>query len=201
MQPHASSSLTSVPEVLVVDADAVTARYVPPLREHYRVSVASTSAAAVQHLERTSPALVIVELDLGDGPGEDVCRHAKASPSPSMVLVTTQRAERVPDALAAGCDGVLLKPFAPNLLYARVGRMLRAQSMSLRLRAHRQFAKSAHLRERAALFAPGTNHVWPSTHCPYCQRSGVTSFDHASHRRDWYACLSCRKVWLAKRQE
>jgi DNA-binding response OmpR family regulator len=136
-----------------------------------------------------------------DGPGEAVCRHAKASPQPSTVLVTTTRAERVPDALVAGCDGVLLKPFAPNLLFARVGRMLRAQSVALRLRAHQQLAKSAHLTERTSLLTAGTNQVWPSTHCPYCQHDGVTSFDHASHRRDWYACLFCKKVWMAKRQE
>src|ERR1700752_3535216 len=133
MQSHMPPSPAPGPEVLIVDVEAIASRYAPSLREHYRVSVASTSAAANQHLERTSPALVIVELDLGDGPGEDVCRHAKASPTPSSVLVTTQRTERVPDALAAGCDGVLLKPFAPNLLYARVGRMLRAQSVALRL--------------------------------------------------------------------
>jgi DNA-binding response OmpR family regulator len=120
---------------------------------------------------------------------------------PSTVLVTTANADRVPDALLSGCDGVLLKPFAPNLLFARVGRMLRAQSVALRLRAHQQFAKSAHLTERSALLTTGTNQVWSSTHCPHCQHDGVTSFDHASHRRDWYACLSCKKVWMAKRQE
>ena len=201
MQQNASPSPTVLPEVLIVDAEAVTARYSRPLQEHYRVSIASTSAAAIQHLDRASPALVVVELDLRDGPGEAVCRHAKGLPLPSSVLVTTTQAERVPDALVAGCDGVLLKPFATNLLFARVGRMLRAQSVSLRLRARQQFAKSLHLNERAALLTAGTNQVWLSTHCPYCQHEGVTSFDHASHRRDWYACLSCKKVWMAKRQE
>jgi DNA-binding response OmpR family regulator len=201
MPSRVSAVPLGVPDVLMVDADAITAKYAPALREHYRVSVASTAAAAVHQLDRASPALVIVELELTDGPGETVCRHAKASSPSSSVLVTTECTDRVPDALTAGCDGVLLKPFSPNLLYTRIGRILRARSLALRLRVHQQLAKSAHLSERTTLIATGTNRVWPATHCPHCQQGGVTSFDHASHRRDWYACLSCKKVWMAKRQE
>lgn len=201
MPPNLSPSSPSAPEVLLVDTDLVAANVLPALREHYRVTVASTSAAALQVLGRTPPALVVTELDLGDGPGEEVCRRAKTLATPATVLVTTPQAERVPSAIAAGCDGVLLKPFAPNLLYARIGRLLRARSSELRLRAHRQYAKSAHLKEQVEMLTARTNREWPSTFCPYCRHRGVTSFEHTSHRRAWYACMACNKVWIARRLE
>jgi DNA-binding response OmpR family regulator len=201
MLPSVSPSLPPLPELLFVDADATAARYLPLLREQYRVTTAAGAAAALQMLGRTAPALVVTELDLSDGPGEEICKRAKALTTPATVLVMTGQVERVPSALSAGCDGVLLKPFAPNLLYARLGRLLRSRSIELLMRAHRQQAKAAHLREHVELLAAKTNREWPHTHCPYCQHRGVTSFEFTSHRRSWYACLSCDKVWIARRQE
>lgn len=201
MLPSVSPSPPLMPELLFVDTDTAAATYLPMLREQYRVTVTGTASGALQVLGRTPPALVVLELDLADGPSEEICRRAKALATPATVLVTTPQAERVPSALAAGCDGVLLKPFAPNLLYARLGRLLRARSVELRLRAHHQYAKSAHLKEQAEMLAARTNREWPNTHCPSCQHRGVTSFEHTSHRRSWYACLACNKVWIAHRQE
>jgi DNA-binding response OmpR family regulator len=189
------------PELLFVDTDQVSAQYLPALREQFRVTSVYTADAALQSLMRVAPDMVVTELDLSDGPGEEICRRAKLLRVPATVLVTTPTAERVPGALTAGCDGVLLKPFAPNLLHARIGRLLRARSLELRLRAHRQYAKSSHLSERTELLAARTNVEWPSTHCPYCAHQGVTSFEYASHRRAWYACVACQKVWIAKRLE
>ncbi len=195
-----SAPVPLLPELLFVDTDLIATKY-PTLREQYRLTIASTTSAALYAMSRSTPELVVTELDLSDGPGEEICRCAKALATPATVLVTTPTAERVPEALSAGCDGVLLKPFAPNLLYARIGRLVRARSIELRLRAQRQYAKSRHLSERASLLAARTNRDWPSTHCPNCDHQGVTSFEHTSHRRSWYACLACKKVWMAKRQE
>jgi DNA-binding response OmpR family regulator len=187
--------------VLIVDTQAAVREYVSRLPQDVRVTAVHTWDAAMASLTRVNPALVVTELDLGGGSGEELCRAAKSLAMPPTVLVTTSIAERVPPALVAGCDAVLLKPFAPNLLYARVGLLLRERSMALRLRAACQAAKSAHLIEKSTLVVAGTNRVWPHANCPYCQHVGVTSFDHASHRREWYACLACSKVWIAKRRE
>jgi DNA-binding response OmpR family regulator len=194
--------LVTVPsrKVLVVDTAAVTAHYLPQMRQDLCVTAVDTWEAAMAVLPRQSPALVITELDLPGGAGEEICRAAKSLAHPATVLVTTSLAERAPSALMAGCDAILLKPFAPNLLYARIGRLLR-RSVELRLRGQQQSAKASYLLKQSTLLSKGTNRTWPSTHCPYCQHLGVTSFDHASYRRDWYACLACGKVWMAKRQD
>jgi DNA-binding NarL/FixJ family response regulator len=191
---------TIATDVLILSGTEIS--YAASLREKYRVIVVPTAEGALQHLRQTAPSLVVAELDGDHRPAIEVCRQAKQLPVPSTVLVTTANVELVPDALHAGCDGVLLKPFQPNLLHARIGRLLRARSAALRLRAQRQYAKSEHLRDRTELLLmSGTNRHWNTAACPYCANAGVTSFEYASHRRAWFACLTCKKVWMAKRQE
>jgi DNA-binding response OmpR family regulator len=191
----------TLPTLLFVDDDSIARRFVPVLSQQFQVTTASDSEIARHILERAAPAFVVMEIDLPDGGGTDVCRTAKSLQVPSTVLVTTGDVQRAPDAIAAGCDAVLLKPFAPNLLFGRVGRLLRARSAELRARGMRQRAKSEHLAERTDMLAAGTNRHWPNAYCPYCNKQGVTSFEFTSYRRAWYACLDCRTVWLAKRQE
>jgi DNA-binding response OmpR family regulator len=181
-------------DLLLVDASTDAVGYAAVLRGSYRVATTSSSDVARQFLRRQAPGLVITELDLPGGDGVEICREAKRLALPPPVLVTTVNADRVPDALSAGCDGVLLKPFAPNLLFSRIGRLLRARSRNQGLR-------TAHLADGSEALLSGTNRVWPNTHCPYCNHRGVTSFEFCSHRRAWYACLQCKKVWIAKRLE
>ena len=194
-------SPTQIADLLLVDASSDAPTYAAVLRGSYRVATTASAEVARQFLHRQAPALVVTELELPSGDGVELCREAKKLTLPPPVLVTTSDVARVPDALAAGCDGVLLKPFAPNLLFARIGRLLRARSEMLRLRARQHSLKTAHLADRSTELLGGTNRVWPNTHCPYCHHGGVTSFEFCSHRRSWYACLECKKVWIAKRQE
>jgi DNA-binding response OmpR family regulator len=186
--------------LLLVDDLRTLESYAPSLRPNFDVSAVSTVREALLEIERKRPAFVITELRLPDGNGVDICRAGMASMHRPTMLVTTDATEMVPAAITAGCDGVLLKPFAPNLLYARLGR-LRRDAQTVRARSALQLAKSAHLRERSDGLVTGTNRVWPNSHCPSCDHNGVVSFDYASHRRMWYACLACEKVWIARRQE
>ena len=182
LSPKTSALPSTLTDLLLVDTDVATAIYAPLLRETYRVHAAGSWEAALQLLTRIQPALVITELGLGGTWGLDLCRHAKALPVPATVLVTTSDVTRVPDALDAGCDAVLLKPFAPNLLHARIGRLLRG-------------------RLTGAGPSSGTNRAWPEMPCPSCNHEGVICFEFSSHRRAWYACLKCREVWIGQRQE
>jgi DNA-binding response OmpR family regulator len=200
----APTSVT-VPDLLLVDAGADD--YVPVLDSAFRVVSTNRIATAFEHMARVVPAALVADLDGTDGSAIDLIVRARSFSFPPAILATTAEPGRAPDAIVAGCDSVLLKPFAPNLIYSRLSRMirlrqqtLRHQSASLRERAGRRFAKSVHLHERGNLGA-GCLREWPNTHCAYCDHEGVTSFEYASHRRAWYACLSCKKVWMAKRRD
>jgi DNA-binding NarL/FixJ family response regulator len=179
-QPTLTSQAHPAGDVLLMGAAAATAQLAPVLRGNYRVVVSSSFANARAFLARLGVDVMVTDMDVPDVASIDLCREAKALRKPPAVLVTTEHVERVPDALEARCDGVLLKPFPPNLLVARIGRLIRGRG---------QHAQS------------GTNRFWPDSGCPYCECHCVTSFEFASHRRSWYACGKCKKVWLGKRQE
>jgi DNA-binding response OmpR family regulator len=205
--PYPSVSPSSAPaanvepdELLLVESEDNALRYVSALREKFHVTHAVSTDAALRAIEGTPPALVVTELAVAGAGGTAICRAAKQLAVPATVLVTTGEVERVPEAIVAGCDAVLLKPFAPNLLFARVGRLVRSRSTELRYRTIRR-AKFEHLRDRPDLLSAGTNQQWPHVPCPACGHRGVTSFEFTSYRRAWYACLACMKVWLAKRPE
>jgi DNA-binding response OmpR family regulator len=196
-----AAPLPARPDILLVDSQSIISKFTPALAATYRINSTPHTSVALEYIRRSLPSLVITEVELEDGSGVEVCKVAKAIGGASTVLVTASGPDTIPDALVAGCDGVLLKPFSTNLLITRVSRLLRERSNQLRLNSARTLGKSAHLSERIEQMRTGTNQVWPNAHCPYCRHGGVTSFDFASMRRAWYACLSCRKVWLAKRQE
>jgi DNA-binding response OmpR family regulator len=181
--------------ILLVDPDAD--RYVPSLRSRFEVSAVSSEDQAMRALRTFQPTLVVTELALPDGDGVSVCRRSKAfGANPPTVLVTTAVPERVPDALLEGCDGILLKPFAPNLLHTRIGRLLRQRAKLLQHRALWHRAGAKYRNEHSHLGLAGTNVVCNDACCPSCGQSGVVNFDTAGLRRMWYACLPCRKVWL-----
>jgi len=200
----------TLPSLLIVDPASTTADYAGVLRPSFSVSVTPRIAAAQQFIQRNPPAFVITEWQLEDGVGEEMCRIAKAMATPASVLVTTSDPQAAPAALDAGCDSMLLKPFAPNLLSARLGRMLRVRAKSAQLRDRSstllqrvvaERAKVDHMIDRKEMRKAGAIVEWPSSSCPYCSCAGVFSFEHSSMRRDWFTCMQCRKVWLAKRLE
>jgi len=194
-------TVSAPPELLLLDSDPETNHYVQRLRESFRVTHASSIEAATGYLRRAPVKTQLLVSDLR-AQGEEtfgVFKVAKELPEPPTILVTTADVERVPEALLCGSDAILLKPFAPNLLFSRIGRLLRAQSEIRRQRSAHGHARHAHLAERSETILAGTNQIWPDTHCPYCNHRGVTSFEFCSYRRAWYACTDCKKVWIARR--
>jgi DNA-binding response OmpR family regulator len=157
------------PALLFVDSEPTLQLLAPALRSGFALTTHSDVAAAREALRRIQPALLTVNADMMGTAAGDFCRAAKALACRPTVLVTTDSVENVPGLLAAGCDEVLLKPYAPQLLYTRIRRLLRSPRSTTR----------------------------PST-CPHCGQHAATRFEFASHRRAWYACLACSQIWLAK---
>jgi two-component system response regulator RegX3 len=118
----------AAPLILVVDdeesyRDALT---VALEREGFRVEVAADGQEALDQVEATSPALILLDVMLPRISGVDVCREIRARSRVPIIMVTARGAEI--DAvvgLEVGADDYVSKPFRLRELIARVRAALR----------------------------------------------------------------------------
>jgi two-component system response regulator MprA len=118
--------------VLVVDDDpAVRASIDRALRlERYEVETAATGHRALEALAVSPPDAVVLDLQLPDLDGLEVCRRLRAAGDDTPVLMLTAR-DAVNDrvqGLDAGADDYLVKPFALAELLARLRALLRRRT-------------------------------------------------------------------------
>jgi PleD family two-component response regulator len=184
--------------VSILFVDPFADSHLPMLRRRFEVTAVTSEEHARRALRAYQPTLVITELMLPEGDGVSLCRESKAAfaVNAPAVLAVTSVTERVPEALKAGCDAVLVKPFAPNLLHARIGRLLRLRARAIEERAMWQRARSNYRPAEVSRITESTNVVFRDACCLSCGKGGVVGFDTASRGRMWYACLACDKVWI-----
>jgi two-component system response regulator MprA len=116
----------------VVDDDpAVSGSLDRALRlEGYEVETASDGTEALRSLAVASPDAVVLDLQLPDVDGLEVCRRLRAVGDDTPVLMLTAR-DAVNDRVAgldAGADDYLVKPFALAELLARLRALLRRRA-------------------------------------------------------------------------
>lgn len=101
-------------------------------RAGFEVNHAETGADALSSFERHGPDLVILDLNLPDTDGIEVCRSLRASSAVPIIMVTA-RDEDVDKivGLEVGADDYLAKPFNVRELVARVKAILRRVNGSL----------------------------------------------------------------------
>jgi len=120
--PAASGSGTSV--LVVEDDQGIATQLVRGLsRGGYRVEHVTTGAQALAH---PVPDVVLLDLGLPDGDGVSVCRQLRERSSVAIIVVTAygEEPDRV-NALDAGADDYLVKPFGLAELQARIRAVLR----------------------------------------------------------------------------
>lgn len=109
--------------LLVVEDDAALARALAiTLRAHrYDVAVATTGAEALQRAAAWHPELVVLDLGLPDLDGMEVLAGLRGwSAAPIVVLSARQTSDDKVQALDAGADDYVTKPFAMDELLARL---------------------------------------------------------------------------------
>ena len=119
--------------VLVVDDEqALTRALAINLSAHgFQVDVAGTGAEALDMVARGHPDVVILDLGLPDMDGLDVLRGIRGwNPVPVVVLSARTNGEEKVDALDAGADDYVTKPFDMSELLARVRAAARRGSLS-----------------------------------------------------------------------
>jgi two-component system KDP operon response regulator KdpE len=112
-----------VTSVLVIDDDALLLRalQINLSAREYDVSTASDGASGLAAMARERPDVVIVDLGLPDIDGTDVIRGIRGwSSAPIIVLSARGQENQKVDALDAGADDYVTKPFGMNELLARL---------------------------------------------------------------------------------
>jgi DNA-binding response OmpR family regulator len=114
--------------ILVVEDEASIASFVSLYLKNagYTVRTASTGGEALTMAAAEQPALIILDLNLPDIDGIEVCRRIRKS-ADIPILMLTARDEDVDKiiGLEVGADDYLTKPFNPRELVARVKSVLR----------------------------------------------------------------------------
>ncbi|MFO1173712.1 MAG: diguanylate cyclase [Paracoccaceae bacterium] len=119
-------------KILIVD-DVATNRIVLKVKlasAYYETLQAASGAEAVALARTEAPDLVLLDVDLPDCGGIDVCRTLKSSPAtrdiPVLMISAVNDPARRIEALRAGAEDLFSKPVDELLLLARLRSLLRA---------------------------------------------------------------------------
>lgn len=122
------------PKILIVEDEANIRRFVRIALEQEGMAVleVGTMAQARMDVVTRRPDLIVVDLGLPDGDGKDLVRELRAWVfSPILVLSARDSEQEKVQALNAGADDYLVKPFGVPELVARIRALLRrSQSLS-----------------------------------------------------------------------
>ena len=114
--------------ILVVEDESSSASFVSLYLKNagYTVRTAATGGDALQQVASNRPALIVLDLNLPDIDGIEVCRRIRKTGEVPIIMLTA-RDEDVDKiiGLEVGADDYLTKPFNPRELVARVKSVLR----------------------------------------------------------------------------
>lgn len=123
-----------MPHTLLLADDSVTIQRVIELTfadEDVEVVAVSDGDQAIARLDASPPDIVLADIGMPGRNGYEVARYVKQSPRLSHipVVLLTGAFEPVDQARAieVGCDGVLAKPFEPQLVIGRVKELLASE--------------------------------------------------------------------------
>lgn len=125
--------------VLIADDDLSARRLLRRVLEGagYRVEEAHDGTSALAALDRETPDLMVLDIHMPGTDGIALCRVVKHNPATSLMPIihitgSTSRDERL-EALAAGSDDFVGKPFDIEELLTRVRSLLRTRRLTVHL--------------------------------------------------------------------
>src|SRR3954447_5020569 len=127
--PPGPADTPKVPYNLLLPDDSVTIQRVIELTfadEDVTVVAVSDGDQAIERLEAAPPDIVLADIGMPGKNGYEVAQYMRRSPKLAHipVVLLTGAFEPVDQARAIDCDGVLAKPFEPQLVIGRVKELL-----------------------------------------------------------------------------
>lgn len=124
-------SLHSPPRILVVDDAAEVRLLVRSLLESeaYAVEAVENASQALDSLRMCPPDLLLLDVDLPDTQGTDLCRQLRQQGMglPIVMLTSHNQSHQRAAGLNCGADDYVGKPFVPEELLARIKAQLRRE--------------------------------------------------------------------------
>jgi DNA-binding response OmpR family regulator len=121
-------------KILVVDDDRVLADVVAFTlrREGFEVLQAYDGTAGLQRWLAENPDLIILDVNMPQVDGFEVCRRVRSQSNTPIILLTVRGEEDdIVVGLEIGADDYIVKPFSPRQLVARVKAILRRVGQQL----------------------------------------------------------------------
>jgi two-component system OmpR family response regulator len=114
----------SLGHILIIDDDADIRELIIAqlVREPFTISAADSVAGVRCYMKQSPVDLLILDLNLPDGDGVELCRQLRAEGYQGAVIMVTARDAAIDRVLGLelGADDYLTKPFEPRELLARV---------------------------------------------------------------------------------
>lgn len=147
-------------KLLIVDDDAlILSVSVRALKTaQFEIITASTCAECIVAMEQHDPDILLLDVDLPDGNGIELCRQLKSDPESSgtfIILISARWTESESQAagLEGGADGYIARPVSNRELLARVESMDRLRRKETELmKAQTQLAEQARKDELTGLY-------------------------------------------------
>ena len=119
-------------QILVVDDNEDIRFFVKTAlaAEGFEIIEAANGKIALEIFHRKEPAVIILDLSIGQPDGFEVCREIRKTSSVPIIMLTN-RGEEMDEAmcLAAGADDYITKPVSSRILNLRVTTQLRHRSL------------------------------------------------------------------------
>jgi DNA-binding response OmpR family regulator len=132
-------------KVLVVDDDQEMRDLLSSLLEGegYEVILGSNGEEAIELAEKENPQVILLDFEMPGIKGIEACKRLKSGEKTASIpiIMITAYTNKKPDAIEAGADDFVNKPFDPTELSIRIKTILRMQHLTNELKKAAAYIK------------------------------------------------------------